>query len=51
MKLKEYKEKRFHNRCGKSVIYTTISDGYFAVCPQCDEDLYSFETELGVIHD
>jgi len=35
---------RIHNRCGTPVTYDEISDGYFAVCPECDEDLYSFET-------
>jgi hypothetical protein len=39
-------ERRIHNRCGRLVIYTTLSDGYSAVCPSCDEDLYLFETGL-----
>jgi uncharacterized paraquat-inducible protein A len=33
-----------HNRCGAPVTYTTVSSGYSAECPKCDEDLYKFET-------
>ena len=35
---------RFHNRCDSQVTYFDVSDGYFCVCPECDEDLFSFET-------
>ena len=31
-------------RCETPVVYTNISPGYFAVCPEHDEDLYMFET-------
>jgi hypothetical protein len=33
-----------HIRCGTPVTYDTVSPGYLAVCPSCDEDLYEFET-------
>jgi hypothetical protein len=32
-------------RCKTPVIYTSVSPGYYAVCPEHDEDLYTFETE------
>ena len=32
-------------RCKTPVIYTSVSPGYYAVCPEHEEDLYSFETE------
>jgi hypothetical protein len=32
------------NRCDATVLFTGVSDGYFAVCPQHYEDLYKFET-------
>ena len=32
-----------HFRCGTDVSFEDVSDGYFAQCPSCDEDLYSFE--------
>ena len=31
-------------RCETPVIYIDVSEGYFAVCPEHDEDLYKFET-------
>ena len=31
-------------RCETPVIYTDVSKGYFAVCPEHEEDLYMFET-------
>ena len=31
-------------RCETPVIYTDVSEGYFAVCPEHNEDLYKFET-------
>jgi hypothetical protein len=30
-------------RCLTPVVYTNVSEGYFAVCPEHDEDLYSIE--------
>jgi len=32
-------------RCGTKVSFENVSEGYFAVCPQHDEDLYEIETE------
>ena len=32
-----------HNRCGEEVSFSEVSKGYYAQCPKCDEDLYSFE--------
>lgn len=31
-------------RCNTPVVFTDVSDGYYAVCPQHDEDLYWYET-------
>ena len=31
-------------RCLTPVTLDEVSDGYFAVCPSHDEDLYQFET-------
>ena len=39
--------KRYCNRCDTAVIYTGVSAGYSAVCPEHDEDLYLIETYLG----
>lgn len=33
------------SRCKDAVSFEEVSDGYYAVCLQHDEDLYSFETE------
>jgi hypothetical protein len=33
------------NRCEEQVSFENVSDGYYAVCNNHDEDLYSFETE------
>lgn len=32
------------NRCDTKVSFDEVSDGYYAVCPTHDEDLYQFET-------
>ena len=32
-------------RCETPVSFTDVSSGYFAVCPQHDEDLFQFETK------
>lgn len=32
-----------HFRCHTTVSFQEVSDGYYAQCPSCDEDLYSFE--------
>lgn len=34
-----------HIKCGTEVITETVSEGYAYVCPNCDEDLYTFETK------
>ena len=34
---------KIHTRCGELVSFTDVSKGYYAQCPKCDEDLYSFE--------
>ena len=33
------------SRCDTPVIYEDVSQGYYAVCPTHDEDLYQFETK------
>lgn len=33
------------SRCKTPVIYQNISPGYFAVCPEHEEDLYTFEVK------
>ena len=37
---------KIHNRCGTSISFEDVSAGYYAQCPTCDEDLYSFEVEV-----
>lgn len=32
-----------HKRCGNPVSFEQVTTGYFAQCPTCDEDLFSFE--------
>jgi uncharacterized paraquat-inducible protein A len=32
-----------HNRCGGFISFENVTKGYFAQCPKCDEDLFSFE--------
>ncbi len=34
-----------HSRCHKPVLFTEVSKGYYAQCPECDEDVFSFEVE------
>lgn len=34
-----------HSRCGELVSFKNVLRGYFAQCPDCCEDLYSFEVE------
>lgn len=33
-------------RCGTEVIFTGVTEGYYAVCPTHDEDLDKWETEV-----
>ena len=39
--------KKMNNRfrCNTPVSFEQVSDGYYAQCPECDEDLFSFEVE------
>lgn len=39
----------YHIRCGKQILFTDVSDGYFSQCPTCDEDVYRMETEYNTI--
>lgn len=32
-----------HTLCGELISFNDVSKGYYAQCPNCDEDLYSFE--------
>lgn len=32
-------------RCHTPVVFTNVSEGYYAVCPTHDEDLFMIETE------
>ena len=32
-----------HFRCNDTVSFEDVSKGYYAQCPSCDEDLFSFE--------
>ena len=34
---------KVHVRCGKLIAFNDVTSGYYAQCPSCDEDLYSFE--------
>ena len=40
-----------HARCGAPTSFEDVSDGYYAQCPECDEDLFSFETYQNAEHD
>lgn len=33
------------DRCNTPVVFTDVSDGYYAVCPNHDEDLYKIEVK------
>lgn len=33
-----------HARCGNVVSFDEVTRGYYAQCPNCDEDVFSFET-------
>ena len=35
-----------HSRCHKPVLFTEVSEGYYAQCPECDEDVFAFEVEI-----
>jgi len=32
-----------HTRCLTEISFEDVLDGYYAQCPDCDEDLFSFE--------
>jgi hypothetical protein len=34
---------RRHVRCESEITFEGVSEGYYAVCPNCDEDLFSWE--------
>lgn len=34
---------KIHTRCGELVSFREVTPGYYAQCPECYEDLYSFE--------
>lgn len=36
-----------HKKCGKEISFEEITKGYYAQCPSCDEDLFTFEVEEG----
>jgi DNA-directed RNA polymerase subunit RPC12/RpoP len=36
---------QLHLRCGEEVSFDDVSKGYYAQCPECDEDVFYFETE------
>ena len=36
---------KLHTRCGEAISFDEVTAGYYAQCPTCDEDLYSFEVE------
>lgn len=36
--------KLYHRRCDTEVTFEEVTPGYFAVCLECYEDLYQFET-------
>ena len=37
------KQVKRHTRCGTEVSFQNVTEGYYAQCPKCDEDVYSFE--------
>lgn len=36
-------EFEIHTRCLTEISFENVLDGYYAQCPNCDEDLFSFE--------
>lgn len=38
-----------HDRCDTLVSFEQVSEGYYAQCPNCDEDLFSFEVVEGEV--
>ena len=36
---------QIHTRCKQAICFNDVSEGYYAQCPKCDEDIYSFEVE------
>ena len=34
---------QIHTRCLTEISFEEVLDGYYAQCPECDEDLFSFE--------
>jgi len=38
-------EKYICHKCACDITYEEVSEGYFGVCLDCDEDFYKFELE------
>ena len=36
---------KYYTRCGSEVSFRQVTSGYYAQCPECFEDLFSFEVE------
>ena len=34
-----------HRTCGNEVSFKEVTKGYYAQCPKCDEDVFSFEVK------
>ena len=39
------KTNAYHTRCGNEVSFRQVTSGYYAQCPECFEDVFSFEVE------
>ena len=39
------KTNAYHIRCGSEISFRQVTSGYYAQCPECFEDLFSFEVE------
>ena len=37
------KIREVHYKCSEPVLFDEVTEGYYAYCPFCDEDLYTFE--------
>lgn len=34
---------KLHTRCHNPIVFTEVTKGYYAQCPNCDEDVFQFE--------
>jgi len=34
---------KLHTRCHNPIAFTEVTKGYYAQCPNCDEDVFEFE--------